>query len=70
MKTISPALEGFLRGLGIAILLAVLSFIANATNLGFLNNAPMAALVAGVALWAEKALSPAGTALFGRFKTN
>jgi len=65
---ISPAFEGFLRGLGVVVLVAVLSYIGNATNLSFLNPST-ASLIAGLALWAEKAMSPSGTSFFGAIKS-
>lgn len=64
MKTISPKLEGFLRGLGVVVLVAVLSYIGDASHLTFLNPTT-ATLIAGIALWIEKAVGAPGTALFG-----
>lgn len=64
MKTISPAFLGFLRGLGMFVLIAVLSYIGSADHLSFLNPT-VASAIAGVALWVEHSLSPSGTAVFG-----
>ena len=61
----SPALIGFLRGLGLVILMAILAFLANATNLNGLVNPTVGSLIAIIALTLEHAFSPPGTALAG-----
>ena len=68
MNTISPALLGFLRGLGMVVIIGLLTYIGDATHLPFLNPAT-ASLVAVIALTLEHALSPAGTALMGAVRT-
>jgi hypothetical protein len=64
MKTFSPALIGFLRGLGVVVLTAFLTYAGNATNLTFLSPGT-ALIVAAIALFADHALSQPSTALFG-----
>ena len=61
----SQALIGFLRAIGLVVLLAVLAFLANATNLSGLVNPTVGSLIAVIALTLEHAFSPAGTALMG-----
>ena len=61
-----PKLIGFLQALGLAIILALLSFLANATNLQGLVNPEMATLVAAVALAIENSINAkSGKSLFG-----
>lgn len=65
----SPALLGSLRALGVAVLIAVLTYIGNAANLGFLNP-ETATLVAMAALAIEHAIeAKTGNALFGTVRT-
>lgn len=64
---ISPALAGFIKGLMLTIVLAVVSFIGDANNLGMLSPA-VAALVASIASAIEssmKSKDEGNTALFG-----
>lgn len=69
MTNISPTMEGFLRGLGMAFIFALLTFIGNEANLAFLNPGT-AAIVASLALWLEGALkNSTGGALFGAVKS-
>ena len=66
--TTSFTTEGFLRGLGVFLIIAVLSAAGNIANLGFLNPAT-ASLVAAFALWLEGYIKTAsGSALFGASK--
>ena len=58
-------LIGFLRGLGLVVLLAVLSWLANAANLSGLVNPTVGSLIAVIALTLEHAFSPAGTVFAG-----
>ena len=61
-----PKLTGALQALGLAIIITVLAFLADATNLSFLNNPYMATVVAGICLAIENALqAKTGKALFG-----
>lgn len=60
-----PAWEGFLRGLGIAVIIGGLSFIGNQTNLAWLNPTT-ATIVAGLAAWLEGIVQKyTGNAVFG-----
>lgn len=49
----NPALLGFLRGIGVVIVYAIVQFLANASNLTGLVGASTAAVVAGLALALE-----------------
>ena len=61
----NPLLLGALRGLGVAVLIAILSWLGNAANLPFLNP-ETATLVAAVALAIEHQIeAKTGKALFG-----
>jgi hypothetical protein len=61
----NPPLLGALRGLGVAVLIAILSWLGNAANLPFLNP-ETATLVAAVALAIEHQIeAKTGKALFG-----
>ena len=63
---LNPAVLGLLRGLGFAIVLAVLSFIGDAANLHGLLNETLAGLLAAGALALEHSLESKGQgALFG-----
>ena len=62
---INPFLLGFLRGLGVVILGAALTYIGNATNLQGILSPAIASLVSMIALGIEHSMSPSGTALFG-----
>ncbi len=60
---------GLLKGLGVAILGAVLSFMANAANLQDLVSPPVAALIAAIALGLHDHIqSKTGNLLFGAIK--
>ena len=59
---------GFLRGLGMAILFAILTFLGNAVNLGGIFSPVVAGIIASAALAWEHSLAAASTtgkALFG-----
>ncbi len=65
----SPIVLGFLKGLGVAILGTVLSYLANATNLQGLVNPMVAALIAAIALGLHDHIeSKTGNLLFGAIK--
>lgn len=65
MTTISPAVLGFLRGLGVVLIMAGLSYLGVAEHLAFLPPW-VAALVAMAALSAEHGIEGStGKALFG-----
>ncbi len=65
----SPIVLGFLKGLGVAVLGAVLSFVANAANLQGLVSPPIAALLAAIALGLHDHIqSTTGSLLFGAIK--
>jgi hypothetical protein len=62
----SPALLGFLRGTGFALLVALLSYIGDATNLSGVLNPATASVIAALALAVEHAIeAKTGNALFG-----
>ena len=68
MNTIqtNPKLIGFLQAIGLALILTILSFLANAANLQGLVNPEMATLVAAVALAIENTINAKnGKSLFG-----
>ncbi len=66
MVTLSPGVLGFLRGVGVVVLAAVISYLADATHLQGVVSAPVAALIAAVALGFEQHISDTtGKALFG-----
>lgn len=69
MNRISPALLGFLRGLGLIIITAVLSYLGAAENLAFLNPIT-ASLIATIALSIEHSIeAKSGRALFGAVRS-
>ena len=53
----SPAILGFVRGIGVAILMAVLLFLSNAMNLHGILPDSIAAIISGLALMLEHAMS-------------
>lgn len=65
----NPALENFLRGIGVVIAFAVLGFLADASNLSTLVSPQIAAIIAALAASGIAAFdahkSPAGTVLMG-----
>lgn len=66
---LSPALLGFLRGLGVFVLMAVLSYVGAVEHLAFLNPAT-AALISTIALSIEHMIEGStGKALFGAART-
>lgn len=63
--TMSPALLGFLRGLGFAVLTFILAYVGNAEHLAFLNPAT-ASFISMLALSLEHYIEGrTGNALFG-----
>lgn len=65
----NPLVIGFLRGLGLAVLVAVLAFISDASHLAFLGNPLFETLIASAALALEhKFEDNTGKALFGAIK--
>lgn len=65
----NPLILGFLRGLGFAVLTAVLIYVGDATHITFLSP-QIAALLSMVALAAEHQLeAKTGKALFGAVTT-
>ena len=68
--TMSPKVVGALQGIGLAVLLAVLAWLANATNLSGLVNPEAGTLVAMVALAIENSIeSKTGNSLMGIVKS-
>lgn len=66
----SPALLGILRGVGFAAILAVLSYLGDATHLALLGNPFIETAIATIALAFEHGLeNKTGKALFGAVKT-
>lgn len=65
----SPALLGFLRGIGMVVLAAVLSYLGDEANLSGIVSASLATIVSGIALSLEHSLESKGKgALFGAVK--
>lgn len=65
----SPAFLGFIRGIGFAVLVAILTFVGNAANLSGVLNPATASLIAALALAIEHAIQGStGNALFGMVK--
>ena len=63
--TLSPGIAGFLKGLMLVVVLAVVDYLANSANLGFLSPA-VATIVAGIASAIESSIkADTGKALFG-----
>lgn len=63
---LSPAMLGLVRSLGFVVILAVVSFLANAANLHGVVSDGLAASIATLALVAEHYLEgKTGSALFG-----
>lgn len=67
---LNPAVLGLIRGLGAAVLFAVVSYFADAGNLhGIVSNDGLAALIAAIALGIEHNMEAKGKgALFGAVK--
>jgi hypothetical protein len=62
---------GFLRGLGVIVLAAVLTYIGDATNLQGILTPRSSALIAMIALSIEHSIEgKTGNALFGAVKTH
>ncbi len=62
----SPALLGFLRGVLFAVVVAILTYLGDATNLSNLLNPTTASVVAALALAIEHSIeAKTGNALFG-----
>ena len=62
---ISPALVGALRGLGVVIVFAIVTWATNSMNLAPVFGNSAATIIAMVALAIEHVMSPNGTALAG-----
>ena len=66
----SPAVLGALRALGVVVLMAVLTWLGDATNLQGIFNPAVNAIISMVALAIEHSLaSGTNSALFGAVKT-
>ncbi len=66
---INDAWLGFLRGLGVAVLIAVLHFIGDATHLAIIGSPVIVAILSSGALALEHYLAEGNTtALFGAVK--
>lgn len=66
----SPAILGFVRGLGTIILMSVLTYVGDASHLNGLVSAAGASIIAGLALALEHAIqNGTGNALFGAVRT-
>jgi hypothetical protein len=69
MIKLSPGWLGFIRGIGVVALTAVLAYVGDATHLGFLNS-PIAALISAAALALEQSIEGrTGSALFGAVRS-
>lgn len=70
MNINSPALLGALRGLGMVVVIAILSYVGDATNIAFIDNPVVESIIVTVALAIEHAIeAKKGKALFGAVKT-
>ena len=66
----SPAVLGFFRAILVAVIMAVVTFLANAANLNGVVSGGLATLIAAVALAIEHSMaSGTTTALFGTVST-
>lgn len=61
----SASLETFLRGIGIAIAMAILSYLSTAANIAPVIGISAAAIVAALAGVLDQYFSPSGTVAFG-----
>ena len=69
LQNISPGVLGALRGLGAVILIVILQYLGEATNLTFLNNPTIEGIIVVIAGYFEHAFeAKKGTALFGAVK--
>lgn len=67
---ISPAFLGFLRALGVLVIVTVLGYVGDITNLSFLSNPFLEATIASIALAIEHGIqNKTGSALFGAVKS-
>ena len=67
--TLSPAQLGALRALGVALILMVVTWLANVANVSIFVSGPVATIISMLALAAENYLSEgSNTALFGAVK--
>ncbi len=65
----SPAILGFVRGLGLVAIIAILSYAGDITNLGFLANPWLETLVASIAMSIEQSIeAKTGRVLLGTVK--
>jgi hypothetical protein len=66
----SPAVLGALRALGVVVLIAVLNWFGDATNLAGIFSPAVDSIIAMIALAIEHSMaSQTGSALFGAIKT-
>ncbi len=66
----SPAILGFMRALLVAVVMAVVTYLANAANLNGVVSTSAAVIISGIALAIEHAMaSSTGNALFGAVST-
>ena len=71
MNITSPAILGGLRALGVVIIMAVLGWFGNATNLAGIFNPAVNSVIAMIALAIEHSMaSSTGTAVFGMVNTS
>ena len=61
----STATEGFLRGLGVAVIVSALAYFSNSANLTGVVPSSAIAIVAALAGMLDQYFSPAGTVLAG-----
>lgn len=66
----NPSTLGLIRGLGIAVLMAVLTYVGDASHLSGVLSTSIAAIVSAVALMVEHSIEGStGKALFGTVRT-
>ncbi len=66
---LNPAVLGMIRGLGVAVLMAVLTYLGDATHLQGILNPQVAAILAAIVLGIEHNMEANGSgSLFGAAK--
>lgn len=70
MFTLPNWLEGFLRGVGLVLLVALLGYLGDRNHLSFIGNPVIVTLIVGLAAsWEASIKASSGSGLFGATKT-
>ncbi len=70
MNSISPAVLGFIRAIGVVVLTAILAYLGDASHLTGVFTPYIAAIISGLALALENSIeAKSGNALFGAVKS-